>query len=128
MYPDDLKYTKEHEWTRAEGSSVRVGITDFAQEALGDIVYVDLPAPGTTVVAGQPMGEVESTKSVSDVYAPVSGTIMDRNTLLDDAPELINQEPYGQGWMVVIQLENQEELDRLMGSSEYQRLLEDTAI
>ncbi|HEX9696416.1 MAG TPA: glycine cleavage system protein GcvH [Actinomycetota bacterium] len=128
MYPDDLKYTKEHEWCRPEGGSVRVGITHFAQEALGDIVYVDLPAAGTKVTAGQPFGEVESTKSVSDIYSPVSGTIAERNAALEEQPELVNQEPYGEGWMVVIELDAPRDLDALMDAAGYQRILDTTAI
>lgn len=128
MYPEDLKYTKEHEWTRREEGAVRVGITEFAQEALGDIVYVDLPAAGTKVSAGQPLGEVESTKSVSDIYSPVTGTIKERNAALEDAPELVNQEPYGQGWMVLIELDRPDEVDALMSASDYQRILDDTAL
>jgi len=89
-FPQDLRFTKEHEWVRAEGELARVGITDYAQDALGDIVYVDLPEPGTQVQAGQPLGEVESTKSVSDVYSPISGSIVERNPLVDDHPELVN--------------------------------------
>ena len=99
MYPDDLKYTAEHEWVRSTDDAATVGITHFAQESLGDIVYVQLPAAGTEVVAGQPVGEVESTKSVSDVYAPISGVIAERNEALDARPELINQDPYGEGWL-----------------------------
>jgi glycine cleavage system H protein len=98
--PADLKYTAEHEWVRAVGDTLRIGITDYAQEALGDIVFVTLPAPGTEVTAGQSFGEVESTKSVSDVYAPLAGTITARNEALDANPELINSDPYGEGWMV----------------------------
>src|SRR5215218_8452837 len=98
-FPQDLRYTKEHEWVRDEGGQVRVGITDYAQDALGDVVYVDIPEPGTQVSSMQPFGEVESTKSVSDVYSPVTGTIAQRNTLLDERPELVNQSPYGDGWM-----------------------------
>ena len=124
MYPDDLKYTKEHEWARVDGDAVVVGITYFAQDALGDIVYVDLPGPGTDVRALQPFGEVESTKSVSDIYSPVSGTIVERNPQLEDSPELVNQEPYGSGWMVRIQLSNPGEIDGLMTASEYQKFLE----
>ena len=101
-FPVDVRYTKEHEWVRDEGGKVRVGITDFAQDALGDVVYVDLPEVGTAVHASAPMGEVESTKSVSDVYSPVNGTILERNPLLEDAPELVNHEPYGDGWLVLI--------------------------
>ena len=100
MYPEDLKYTAEHEWVRAgDGAAVRVGITAFAAESLGDIVYVNLPEAGTAVTAGEPCGEVESTKSVSDVYAPVSGTVVGRNPALDGSPDLINSDPYGEGWM-----------------------------
>ena len=104
MYPDDLKYTAEHEWIRVVGEGddavLRIGITDYAQEALGDIVFVTLPAVGTEVELGQALGEVESTKSVSDVYAPVPGTVSARNDQLDASPELVNTDPYGDGWMV----------------------------
>jgi glycine cleavage system H protein len=102
VYPEDLQYTKDHEWVRSEGKNVRVGITDFAQEALGDIVFVTLPEVGAEVTAGSTCGEIESTKSVSDVYAPVSGTIVARNENLDSAPEMLNSDPYGDGWMVEI--------------------------
>ena len=104
MNPDDLKYTAEHEWVRVQGSGddavLRIGITAYAQEALGDIVFVTLPAVGTEVTAGQSFGEVESTKSVSDVYAPVAGTVSARNDQLESSPELLNSDPYGDGWMV----------------------------
>jgi glycine cleavage system H protein len=103
VYPDDVKYTAEHEWVRASGSGdeavVRIGITSYAQEALGDIVFVTLPAVGTEVEAGQALGEVESTKSVSDVYAPLAGTVVACNDRLEATPELINSDPYGDGWM-----------------------------
>jgi len=106
VYPDDVKYTAEHEWIRPSGSGadgvLRIGITSYAQEALGDIVFVTLPAVGTEVEAGQSLGEVESTKSVSDVYAPLAGTVTARNEQLDGAPELVNSDPYGDGWMVEI--------------------------
>jgi glycine cleavage system H protein len=102
LNPADLSYTAEHEWVKAVGESVRIGITDYAQDALGDIVFVTLPAVGTEVGAGQSMGEVESTKSVSDVYAPVAGTVTARNEALDANPELVNSDPYGEGWMVEI--------------------------
>lgn len=124
MYPEDLKYTKEHEWARREGDSVRVGITQFAQDSLGDIVYVDIPAPGTAVTAGAPFGEVESTKSVSDLYSPVSGTIVDRNAALEDSPELVNSDPYGEGWMVVIEPANAAEIDDLLSAEAYKALVE----
>lgn len=128
MYPEDCRYTKEHEWARNEPEGVRVGITHFAQESLGDIVYVDLPAAGTAVTAGQPLGEVESTKSVSDIYSPLSGTIVERNPALEESPELVNQEPYGQGWMVLIRPDNPAEIDGLMSADEYRKLLDDTGI
>jgi glycine cleavage system H protein len=103
--PDDLRYTAEHEWLRSpgDGGTVRFGITDYAQEALGDIVYVSLPEVGAEVTLGQPCGEVESTKSVSDVYAPVSGVVVARNEALVGSPELLNTDPYGEGWMVEVQ-------------------------
>ncbi len=102
MNPTDLKYTAEHEWVRVVGDTLRLGITDYAQEALGDIVFVTLPAVGTEVTAGQSFGEVESTKSVSDVYAPLAGTVTAVNDALDANPELANSDPYGEGWMVEI--------------------------
>jgi glycine cleavage system H protein len=123
MYPDDLKYTREHEWARAAGDRVRVGITDYAQEALGDIVYVDIPPVGTAVSGGAAFGEVESTKSVSDLYSPVSGTIVERNEELDKSPELINSDPYGQGWLVVVQMTDAEELDQLMEADAYAEMV-----
>jgi glycine cleavage system H protein len=119
MYPDDLKYTREHEWARAEGDRVSVGITHYAQDALGDIVYVDLPPVGTAVTGGEAFGEVESTKSVSDIYSPVTGTIVERNEELDKSPELINSDPYGQGWLVVVEVGDLDELDQLMDASAY---------
>jgi glycine cleavage system H protein len=105
VFPDDVSYTAEHEWIRrSDGTEVRIGITAFAQESLGDIVYVSLPALGTAVTAGEPMGEVESTKSVSDIYAPVTGTVTSRNEELDSRPELVNSDPYGEGWLVAIEV------------------------
>ena len=124
-FPDDLRYTKEHEWVRDEGSGrARVGITDYAQDALGDVVYVDVPDVGTTVSAHQAFSEVESTKSVSDVYAPVSGTIAERNAMLDERPELVNEAPYGDGWIVVIAASDSNELDALMDAQAYRTLVE----
>ena len=122
MYPDDLSYTAEHEWVRSPGEaegSVRVGITHYAQEALGDIVYVSLPEVGESVTGGQTCGELESTKSVSDVYAPVSGEVVARNDGLDATPELVNSDPYGRGWMIVIQPEEAQALDRLLDAAAY---------
>jgi glycine cleavage system H protein len=126
MYPDDLKYTSEHEWARAEGDRARVGITHYAQDALGDIVYVDLPTVGTAVTGGQTFGEVESTKSVSDIYSPVTGTIVERNDELDKNPELINSDPYGEGWLVVIELTDAGELDQLLDAAAYSDLVADS--
>ncbi len=123
-FPQDLRFTKEHEWVRAEGELARVGITDYAQDALGDIVYVDLPEPGTQVQAGQPLGEVESTKSVSDVYSPISGSIVERNPLVDDHPELVNEQPYGDGWLVVIEPNGAGQLDALMEAADYRSFVE----
>ncbi|TMK78640.1 MAG: glycine cleavage system protein GcvH [Actinobacteria bacterium] len=123
-FPQELRYTEQHEWIRAEGDRVRVGITDFAQDALGDVVYVDVPEVGTEVKAGQAFGEVESTKSVSDVYAPVSGTVVERNGTLSDAPETVNDDPYGQGWMIVIEPTDRSELEALLDASAYQQFTE----
>jgi len=119
MYPPELQYTEEHEWARIEGGRATVGITHYAQDALGDIVYVDLPAVGASVEAGAALGEVESTKSVSDIYSPVSGTVTARNDELDKAPELINSDPYGQGWMVVVQMTDPPVTVKLMDADGY---------
>ena len=126
MYPDDLKYTQEHEWVRTPGESegsVRVGITHFAQDALGDIVYVSLPAVGDAVTAGAACGELESTKSVSDVYAPVDGEVVAVNDGLDATPELVNTDPYGEGWLYELVPSNAEALDGLMDATTYQGTL-----
>ena len=123
--PSDLKYTSDHEWTRLEGDLVRIGITDFAQEQLGDVVYVDLPAPGAEVSAGQALGEVESHKSVSDLFAPVSGTVEERNEELEDRPELINQDPYGEGWLVTIRATDVGEVDGLLTAEAYGEIASD---
>lgn len=125
MIPEDLQYTKDHEWVRAEGEIVRVGVTDFAQDALGDIVFVTLPEAGTHVTAGEPCGEVESTKSVSDVYAPVSGTVVERNDALDSAPEVINSDPYGEGWMMTIRPDDGAG-EELLDAAGYQATLDAT--
>jgi glycine cleavage system H protein len=125
LYPDDLRYTRELEWVRAEGETLRIGITDFAQDALGDIVFVSLPEPGATVEAGQSVGEVESTKSVSDVYAPLAGTVVRRNEALDDQPELINSDPYGEGWMSELRPDDPSALDGLLDAAAYQKLAEE---
>jgi glycine cleavage system H protein len=125
--PADLKYTDEHEWVRTPGEhagSLRVGITDYAQDALGDIVYTQLPEVGATVSAGEPCGELESTKSVSDIYAPVSGEVVAVNPALDDAPELVNGSPYGDGWLFEVVPSDEGELAQLMDASAYQALLD----
>jgi len=127
LYPEDLKYTSEHEWLRTPGDhegSVRVGITDFAQDALGDIVYVSLPEVGETVAAGDTCGELESTKSVSDVYAPVSGEIVARNETLDATPELVNNDPYAAGWLFEVVPSVTSELDGLLDAAAYSASLE----
>jgi glycine cleavage system H protein len=123
-FPEDLRYTKEHEWVRDEGEGrVRIGITDYAQDALGDVVYVDVPDVGTSVTVDQPMSEVESTKSVSDVYAPVTGTVVERNVLLEGRPELVNEQPYGDGWIAVLEAGDRSELDRLMDAAAYREFV-----
>lgn len=120
--PAELKYTKEHEWAREEGGRVRVGITDFAQDQLGDVVFVGLPEAGTAVVAGKPLGEVESTKSVSDVYSPISGTVVEKNSELEQTPELVNTDPYGKGWLVAIEAAG--EFGDLLSADEYRAFVE----
>jgi glycine cleavage system H protein len=127
VYPDDLKYTSEHEWVRSPGeaeSSVRVGITDYAQDALGDIVYVSLPAVGDEVEGGSAVGELESTKSVSDVYAPLSGQVVARNEALDGTPELVNSDPYGEGWLFEVVPADPSVVDGLMDAAAYQSSVE----
>jgi glycine cleavage system H protein len=121
--PDDRRYTKEHEWAKAEAGRILVGITDYAQDQLGDVVYVGLPESGTEVTAGKPLGEVESTKSVSDVYSPVSGTVVERNSTLEQNPELVNEDPYERGWLVTIDAE-ESALAGLMSAAEYRALIE----
>ncbi|HVA06688.1 MAG TPA: glycine cleavage system protein GcvH [Acidimicrobiales bacterium] len=120
--PDDLLYTAEHEWVRANGSLVRVGITDYAQDALGDIVYVQLPAVGSEVAAAGALGEVESTKSVSEIYAPLAGTVAAVNEALSGAPELINSDPYGEGWICELQLADESALGSLLEPAAYRDL------
>ena len=122
--PDELRYSSDHEWIRVEGDRVRVGITDFAQDALGDVVFVDLPEVGSSAEAGASVSEVESTKSVSDIYAPVSGTIAEVNAELGDAPERLNEDPYGEGWIFVIELKDPTQLDALLDAAGYRALVE----
>ena len=123
MIPEDLKYTAEHEWVRAgDGAAVRIGITHYAQDALGDVVFVSLPEVGATVTAGEPCGEVESTKSVSEIYAPVSGEVTARNGELENRPELINSDPYGEGWLVEIAAGDASAVAGLMDAKAYGEL------
>lgn len=117
--PEGLRYTKDHEWVRVEDGSARIGITDYAQHELGDVVFVDLKPAGTAVGKGDPVGTVESVKAVSDVYSPVSGTIKEVNTDLESSPELVNEDCYGRGWMVLVQVSPPEEIDALMDAGAY---------
>ena len=124
-YPEDRRYTKEHEWARAEGGAVRIGITDFAQDALGDVVYVDLPDVGTQVHAAQAFAEVESTKSVSDVFSPIEGSIVERNPLIEEHPELVNEQPYGDGWLVLVTPSDPGALEGLLDAAGYRAFVEE---
>ena len=123
MIPKDLRYHQEHEWVRLSGTQATVGISHFAQDALGDIVFIDLPKFGAVVKAGQQIGEVESTKTTSTIYTPVSGTISKINSDLKDHPEVVNSDPYGKGWMVVIDLSSTNEVEKLMTAAEYEAFL-----
>jgi glycine cleavage system H protein len=122
--PEDLRYTSDHEWARAEGGQIRIGITDYAQDALGDVVFVQLPEPGARVSAGDSLAEVESTKSVSDVYAPVSGTVVEINSELVDAPQRLNEDPYGEGWLCVIAPDGEDASASLLDAEGYTKLIE----
>jgi glycine cleavage system H protein len=121
--PDDLQYTSDHEWARSEGGGIRIGITDYAQDALGDIVFVQLPEPGAKVTAGQSFAEVESTKSVSDIFAPVAGTVTEVNQELADAPQRLNEDPYGEGWLCVI-VPDDGSAAELLDADGYRKLIE----
>ena len=123
MIPSNLRYHQEHEWVRAEGQQATVGISHFAQDALGDIVFIDLPKVGAKVTAGQQIGEVESTKTTSTIYTPVSGTIAKINADLKDHPEAVNSDPYGKGWMAVIELTAPAEVEQLMTAAQYETFL-----
>lgn len=122
--PEDLRYSPDHEWVRVEAGHVRMGITDYAQDALGDIVFVQVPSVGTAVTVGSSLSEVESTKSVSEVYAPVTGTVVEVNDDLGDTPERLNEDPYGSGWICVIDLADPKELDRLLDAQGYRGLID----
>lgn len=123
MIPSNLRYHKEHEWVRLEGKQATIGISHFAQDALGDIVFIDLPKVGAKISAGQQIGEVESTKTTSTIYTPASGTIAKVNTDLKDHPEVVNSDPYGKGWMAVIDLSDPAEVDQLMTAAQYEAFL-----
>jgi glycine cleavage system H protein len=122
--PEELRYSTDHEWVRLEGDRVRIGITEYAQDALGDVVFVQVPDVGAVVAAGGGVSEVESTKSVSDIYAPVSGTVVEVNADLGDAPERINEDPYGEGWICVIEPSETGQLDALLDAAAYRKLIE----
>ncbi len=124
-FPEGLRYSAEHEWVRVEDNRATVGVTDFAQDALGDVVYVNLPESGATVVKMAGCAEVESTKSVSDIYAPVAGTIVAVNDALDAAPEQINQDPYGDGWLFAVEMSDPSDLDGLLDAAAYRALVEE---
>jgi len=124
MYPSELKYHKEHAWTRTEDDIVIVGISHFAQDQLGEVVYVDLPAEGDTVIIDETFGEIESVKSVSELHAPLSGEIIEVNTALEDSPETVNEDAYGGGWMIKVRPTDAFELDALMSSDDYETFLE----
>lgn len=121
--PKDLRYTQEHEWVKVEGNKVRVGITDFAQNELGDIVFVELPEVGDTVTINEPFGSVESVKTVSELYSPVSGTVVEINEALSDSPEFVNESPYENAWMIVIELSNESEVEALLTAEAYEELI-----
>ena len=125
MNPDDLKYHKEHSWVKVDGNRATIGITDYAQESLGDIVYMDLPDVDTQVEADGEIGEIESTKATSTVISPISGTIVKVNSDLEDAPETINEDPYGKGWICVVELDDSSELSNLMDAEEYGKFVEE---
>lgn len=121
--PKDLRYSEEHEWVKVEGDKVTIGITDFAQSELGDIVFVELPEVGATIEADEPFGSVESVKTVSELYAPISGKVVEINENLDDSPEFVNESPYENAWMIVLEPNNKEDIEKLMTAEEYQKMI-----
>jgi len=127
MNPDDLRYHKEHTWVKVSGKKATIGITDYAQDALGDVVYVDLPEVDTDVEANSEIGEIESTKATSSVIAPVSGRITEVNEDLSESPEILNEDPYGKGWIAILEMDDTSELDDLMDASEYSKFVEEEA-
>ena len=127
VYPEDLHYTKEHEWLKVSGSVATVGITHYAQGELGDIVYVEMPSVGAALVAGEPFGTVESIKAVSEIYAPVSGEVAETNGALEAAPDAVNRDPYGEGWLIRIKLVESLDQEGMMSAADYRKYLEDEA-
>ncbi len=127
VYPEDLQYTKEHEWLQVSGSVATVGITQYAQGELGDIVYVEMPQIGAAIVAGEPFGTVESVKAVSEIYAPVSGEVAETNGALEAAPDAVNRDPYGEGWLIRIKLVGSLDQEGMMSATDYRKYLEDEA-
>jgi glycine cleavage system H protein len=127
MYPEDLKYTKEHEWVRVVGNRAIIGITEFAQDQLGDVVFIELPEVGEKVKQFESFGTIESVKAVSDLYAPLSGEVVKVNDALEDEPERVNQDPYGEGWMLEIEIKNPAELNNLISAKEYEAYIKDLA-
>lgn len=125
MYPEELKYSPEHTWARVEGNRAVVGITHYAQEQLGDVVYVELPEAGQEFAQHEVFGVVESVKSVNDLYSPVSGIVVKRNDALLDQPEIINRDPYGEGWMIVLEMKDRAELEKLLSAEDYRRQVEE---
>lgn len=123
--PSELKYTKEHEWVKVEGEQVKIGITDFAQSELGDIVFVELPEVGEEIKKDEPFGNVESVKTVSELFAPVSGEVVEINEALEDAPEQVNDSPYDEGWMIIVKPANPKEVDELLTAEQYQAVIEE---
>ena len=123
--PDDLLYTEEHEWIQIEEDSATIRITDYAQQELGDVVYVELPEEGLNLEAGQTFGSVESVKAVSEIYAPLSGTVADVNAVLEDSPEKVNEDPYGDGWMIRLEVEDSSEVGELMSAADYRQYIEE---
>ena len=124
-FPQELKYSKEHEWLKIDGNTVTIGITDYAQDSLGDVVYVELPSEGTAMVKGETFGVIESVKAVSDLYSPVSGNIVEVNDSIIDNPDVVNEEPYGDAWMLKVELSSLEELDELLSPDDYQQYVEE---
>ena len=126
-YPSNLKYTKDHEWARQEGRAMVIGVTSHAQESLGDVVYVELPKVGATITAGKPFGVVESTKAVSELFAPVSGRVIEINDALSDKPETVNQDPYGEGWMIKVELSDAKQVEGLLDAAAYEKIVQESA-